>query len=197
MIHLSGSEATATMRELVAQSSSGHERPYVVAIDGRSGTGKSTLASTLVDGLDAAIIDGDSFFTGGVELRTDDPQSRAADCIDWRLQREIILTLQAGRTASWLPFDWNAVDGSRSTKPVHVESKPVLILEGVYSARPELSDLIDLRVLLVAPKSVRGRRLNRREGGIGPWEEQWHQAEDWYFQHAAPDQWFDVMVDSH
>jgi uridine kinase len=196
MIRLNGIDATATLRELVAQRSSGRGHPYVVAIDGRSGTGKSTLASALVERLDAAIIDGDGFFTGGVELRTDDPRSRAAHCIDWRLQREIILTLCAGRTASWLPFDWNAFDGSLSTKQVHVESKPVLILEGVYSARPELSSLIDLRILLSTPEPVRVQRLNRREGGIGPWERQWHEAEDWYFQHAASDQWFDIIVEN-
>lgn len=195
MIRLSGSNATTTLRELVAQRSLGHGRPYVVAIDGRSGAGKSTLASALVDGLDAAIIDGDSFFTGGVELRTDDPQSRAADCIDWRRQRVIVLTLRDGRTASWLPFDWNVFDGSRSTTPVQVKSKSVLILEGVYSARPELSDLIDLRILLSTPEPVRVQRLNQREGGIGPWERQWHEAEDWYFRHAAPDRRFDIIVE--
>jgi hypothetical protein len=27
--------------------------------------------------------------------------------------------------------------------------------------------------------------------------EQRHQAEDWHFQHAAPDQWFDVVFDCH
>ena len=103
---------------------------------------------------------------------------------------------RAGRTVSWLPFDWNAFDGSRSTKPAYVERKPVLILEGVYAARPELSDLIDLRVLLSTPEPVRVLRLNQREGGIGPWEQQWYDAEDWYFEHAAPDQWFDIIVEN-
>jgi hypothetical protein len=56
--------------------------------------------------------------------------------------------------------------------------------------------LMDLRILLRAPTSVRVQRLNRREGGIGPWELQWHEAEDWYFEHAAPDQWFDVIVEN-
>ena len=63
----------------------------------------------------------------------------------------------ASRTVSWLPFGWNAFDGSRSTKPAYVERKPVIILEGVYAARPELSDLIDLRVLLSTPEPVRNQ----------------------------------------
>ncbi len=52
--------------------------PYVIAIDGRSGAGKSTLAARLAKVLDALVIDGDSFFHGGVKLRRDTPEERAS-----------------------------------------------------------------------------------------------------------------------
>ena len=35
----------------------------------------------------------------------------------------------------------------------------VVIVDGVYSARPELADLVDVRVLLEVPADVRSRRL--------------------------------------
>jgi hypothetical protein len=38
--------------------------------------------------------------------------------------------------------------------------------------------------------------LHLHERGIGPWGQQWHEAEDWYFQHAAPDRWFDIIVEN-
>jgi len=40
---------------------------------------------------------------------------------------------------------------------------------------------------------VRVQRLHLRERGIGRWEQQWHEA---YFQHAAPDRWFDIIVEN-
>jgi uridine kinase len=69
------------------------------------------------------------------------------------------------------------------------------VLEGAYSARPELHDLVDLRVLLVVSDATRRARLLAREGNIGRWETQWHEAEDWYFAHVAPTSSFDVVVD--
>jgi uridine kinase len=62
-------------------------RPTLVAIDGRSGVGKSTFAKRLARLRETAIIEGDDFYAGGVGLRTDSPAERAESCIDWRRQR--------------------------------------------------------------------------------------------------------------
>lgn len=72
----------------------------------------------------------------------------------------------------------------------------MIVLEGVYSARPELSDLLDLRVLLSIPDEMRLARLAAREGSIGPWERQWHEAEDVYFRDIMTLRSFDVVVDA-
>ena len=37
-------------------------------------------------------------------------------------------------------------------------------------------------------------RVLEREASIGAWERQWHEAEDWYFAHAAPPHTFDAIV---
>jgi uridine kinase len=180
---------------LVRERSRGFDRPYVVAIDGRSGVGKSTLAARLSGELDATVIDGDDFFRGGVELRNDAPSDRARDCIGWALQRPILEALRAGRDGRYFAFDWDAFDGSLATEPTSVVARTFVVIEGVYSARPELHDLIDLRVLVQVPDATRLERLLAREGAIGPWERQWHEAEVWYFEHAAPPSSFDVLVD--
>jgi uridine kinase len=168
--------------------------PCMVALDGRSGVGKSTLAARLATATGATVIDGDDFFAGGVELRRDPPDRRAAACIDWRRQREVLTTLREGRAAKYLAFDWDAFDGRLESAPTVVEAAPLVILEGVYAARPELADLIDLRVLLRVPDDVRLRRLEAREGGIGESERAWHEAEEWYFANAARETSFDVVV---
>ncbi len=171
-------------------------RPLIIAIDGRSGTGKSTLAARLAGALDATVIDGDDFFAGGVEVRTDAPADRARDCIDWRRQRPVLEALRAGEVARYHAFDWDAFDGSLEAEATEHAPRPIILFEGVYTARPELSDLLDLRVLVEVPDDVRLARLRSREGAIGPWERQWHEAELWYFAHAAPPPGFDVIVES-
>jgi uridine kinase len=169
-------------------------RPCVVAVDGRSGSGKSTLAAQLTVALDAALLDGDDFFAGGVEVRGDTPEDRASACIDWSRQRPVLEALRAARPASYLAFDWAAFDGRLRAAPTSVESRAIVIFAGVYSARPELCDLVDLRVLLCVTEEVRSARVQAREGSINAWERQWHEAEDWYFAHRAPPPHFDVIL---
>ena len=75
-----------------ARSVSAHR--LVVAIDGRSGAGKSTVAEALAQAIGAVIVHCDDFIAASVsnvewDRRT--PEQRAADAIDWRrLKREAI-----------------------------------------------------------------------------------------------------------
>jgi hypothetical protein len=170
--------------------------PHVVALDGRSGAGKSTHARNLAGPLGAAVVEGDGFFTGGIAVRGDEPADRVRDCIDWRAQRPVLDGLRRRLEVSYHAFDWARFDGSRESALTRVAPCHVILLEGVYSARPELGDLVDTRVVVVASHPTRRRRLLEREGPIGPWWQQWHEAEDWYFSRIAPLSGFDLVVDA-
>ena len=187
----------ATIVEHVAARRGDLRRTLCVALDGHSGVGKSTLARQLAQAIPAMLLDGDGFFAGGVAVRSDSPEARARDCIDWRRQRAVLDALRAGRPARYRAFDWEAFDGSLQTELTVVElaSSQVVILEGVYSARPELADLLDLRVLLRVPDDVRTARLLGREQSITAWELQWHEAEEWYFASTAPPTGFVIIVE--
>lgn len=173
----------------------GSARPYVVAIDGRSGAGKSTFTQRLATALGACVVDGDGFFRGGVEVRSDGPRERAEACIDWRLQRSVLTSLRAGQVASYAAFDWSAFDGRLEATLTVLEPRAFILLEGVYAARPELAACVDLRVLIRVTEATRIARLTAREGSIGPWERQWHEAETWYFAELAPEGTFDLVID--
>lgn len=168
--------------------------PFVVAIDGRSGAGKSTLAGYVAEPLGAVVISGDDFFRGGVTVRADSPRERANDCIAWRELRPVLQDLREERCATYRPFDWDAFDGRLSVHEKRLNPSRFVVLEGVYSTRPELSDLIDLRVLLSIPHELRLTRLIAREGALTPWELQWHEAEDFYFESVVPEEHFDVVL---
>lgn len=61
-------------------------------------------------------------------------------------------------------------------------SADIVILEGAYSARPELHDVLDILILLNTPPEQRRRQLLQREGDHyrTDWEARWSAAEDHY-----------------
>ena len=170
------------------------ERPFIVSIDGRSGSGKSTLAAFVAQKLDCTVISGDDFFAGGETVSPLAPEELAQICIDWKSQRAVLESLYRNEPAQFFPYDWDAFDGSKRFEPTHIGVRKIVVFEGVYSARPELRDLVDLRVLIEIPEKERHQRLLKREGQMGEWEKQWHRAEDWYFTTAAPRSAFDIVL---
>ena len=180
--------------------------PFLVALDGGSGSGKSSLAALVAAELNAAIVESDDFFAAGItdaEWGAMAPGERAAAAIDWRrLRREALEPLVAGKVASWHPFDFAAGTRPDGTYPLAAEAvtrgpAAVIILDGAYSARPEISDLIDLAVLVDVPTSERHRRIALRETDKtfpAAWHARWDAAEDYYFTHARPASSFDLVV---
>lgn len=123
--------------------------------------------------------------------------------IDWRRQRQVLISLRVHGCATWHPFDWDATDWDGeapplSAVPIHARAGAVVILQGAYSCRPELRDLLDLTVLLQAPDEVRTRRLRAREGADehADWSARWARAEDYYFTHVVPAGDFDLVLRS-
>jgi uridine kinase len=182
------------------QAASPAPTPVLVALDGRSGAGKSTLASRVAAaiGAGALVIDGDDFYCGGDDAYWDalGPAEKVDLVIDWRRQRSLLESLRRGEPATWRPYDWDADDG-RLAAEITAGPAGVVILDGAYSARPELADLFSLRGLLDTPRHVRRARLLQREGAHyrAEWEARWGEAEDLYFDQLMPPPAFDLVLD--
>ena len=111
---------------------------------------------------------------------------------DWqRMRREALEPLRLGRAARYRPYDWVAGGGLVAAE-VEVAPADVVIVDGVYSARPEFGDLIDLAVLVDTPAEERLRRLRARGHGNDRWWSRWSAAEDVYFASVRAS--FDLVV---
>ena len=159
---VSGVELDVLIREWRSRA----QRPILVALDGRSGVGKTTLAADVARRHDGAVIVADDFYSGASDAdwqRLPAPD-RVARVIDWqRLRTEALEPLLDGRTARWRPFDWQAGQDT-SNDLLEQQPVPMVVLDGAYSARPELADLIDIAVLLQLDDGTRRSRLIAREG---------------------------------
>lgn len=174
-------------------------RPILVTLDGRSGTGKSTIAKHIAERLGGVEITADDFWVGGSneEWDTKSPKEKAEMAIDWkRLRNEVLEPLLAGKPATWYPFDWKAGHGL-SANALHSEPKPLIVLDGAYSSRPELQDIINLSILVEVPDDAHRRtRLIGREGEdyMKDWHGRWDVAEDYYFTDIRPRESFDLII---
>lgn len=149
------------------------------------------------------VIDGDDFYAGGSAESWDRRTAveKAARVIDWRRQRVVLRDLRERGSAAWRPFDWDAPDWDRdpaplAPEPIRCAAGSVVLLEGAYSCRPELHDLLDLRVFLDPPPELRRRQLLEREGDAyrADWEARWAAAEDHYFTAVMPPRGFDLVL---
>ena len=179
--------------------------PIVVALDGGSGAGKSTLASLIASKVETAVIPVDDFFSAHIlENQWDvfSVEERLQHVFDWQRVREsAIKPLLAGNRARWQVFDF--VSGLRAdgtygmqTDPAELEPADVILLDGAYSAGPELADLVDLAILVDVSIEERRARLAPREDVdfLEHWHQLWDPVEEVYFACVRPKESFDLVV---
>ncbi len=144
--------ATVTCR---ACAKGADHRPIVLAVDGRSSSGKTTLAARLQD-----------VVAGSAVVHTDD--------IVWWHSRfgwadlligGILAPARAGRPVSYRPPEW---DERRRTGAIEVPADcPLLIIEGVGAARRESAHLTDAAIWVQADERETEHRNLVRVGQPG------------------------------
>ena len=141
--------------------------PFLVAIVGGSGSGKSWLAERLEAALDgkAARLSQDDFYHDRSRVP---PEERAAlnfdhpDAIDWQSLEKAVQELMEGRVASLPTYDFKT--HCRDPCFRALEPKPIILMEGLWLLRQQsLRDCFDLKVFIECPLSTRLRRRIERD----------------------------------
>lgn len=129
-------------------------------------------------------------------------EERLKYMFDWqRLRESAIVPLLAGKPAMWYAFDFKSglrSDGTygMKTDPIELEPADVILIDGAYSACPELGDLVDLTILVDMSIGERHARLASREDKdfMDRWHKIWDPVEKYYFTHVRPKSSFDLVV---
>lgn len=172
------------LRAIAAARANSPGRSVLIAIDGRGGAGKSTLAETLARDLpDSALIHTDDFALGW------------KGGWDWvRFQAQVLLPVLEARQAKYQRYDWNSNQLAEwHDLPVGIKA---LIFEGVSSTRRELADPWDITVWVEAPEDLRRKRGLQRDGaGARHLWDRWMAQEDAWIADQKPVERCDFIID--
>ena len=178
-VRIDASEAPAFVRQRLA----GLTGTRWVGIDGKGGSGKTTLAAAVAAGLPAAVVvHVDDFARPSVETWERD-----------RFVAQVLAPLAAGQPARYERWDWDT-DASAGWAEVGVGV--AVVVEGVSSTDVRLGVPWDVTLWVDAPHEVRLARALARDGEAmrQQWVDAWMPAEDAYEAAQRPQERVDAVV---
>jgi uridine kinase len=172
------------------------QKTLLVCIDGGGAAGKSTLAYKFQELNDnVTIVHMDDFYRPSDERQFIDQAQKIGGYFDWeRVRSQVLIPLGLDEPGRYQRYDWNS-DQLAEWHEVPVGG--IVIIEGCYSMRNELSPLYDVRIWVDSSRAFRLERGVVRDGGGNRemWENVWLPAEDLYFEVQNPRVNAEIIID--
>jgi len=123
----------------------------IIGIAGGTGSGKTTVVRKIVEALPphyVAVVPLDSYYNDTTEMTEEQRHAinfDHPDAFDWKLLNKQVNELREGRAIEQPTYSYIACNRLKET--VHVEPKPVIIIEGIMALlNKKLRDIMDLKV---------------------------------------------------
>ncbi len=172
---------TEKMRELFRMiDNMSSKNSLIVAIEGGSASGKTTLAELLKNTYDCNVFHMDDFFLRP-EQRTPQRLAEIGGNVDReRFEKEILLPLKNKEAVCYRPFDCSS---QSLTEPITVSHKRITVVEGAYSMHPSFGKYYGLSIFLdISSEFQRERILIRNSPGLAErFFNEWIPMENRYF----------------
>jgi hypothetical protein len=162
----------------------------LAAVDGWGCGGKTALCEGLLDRLEpaAAYLSTDEFFEGFGRRGPDPvtPHLRFGEFV------QALRDLRATGSARVRPFDWAA----DRIGPAQEVAADIVLVEGLFSLRPEVRDFYGLRIWVEGRLDTRMARVVARDGAhmVPFWENEWLALEAAYMRRERPWAFADLVV---
>lgn len=139
----------------------GQKKRIVIAIDGRCGSGKTTIAKTLADEYHATLFHMDDFFLRA-EQRTPERLATPGGNVDYeRFISEIMTGIAGKETVMLRRFNHSTFQPGEAEE---VAIRDVVIVEGTYSCHPQLREFYDLKIFVTTEYETQLERILKRSG---------------------------------
>ena len=172
--------AVDAINEIIKQEDN-TDRPILVAIDGRCGSGKTTLGEYLKGQLDCNLFHMDDFFLR-MEQRTPDRMKETGGNVDYeRFYETVLIPVQKKESVCYQPFsckEWRLLDA------YEIPYKRINIIEGSYSLHPYFGKPYQLKIFMNIASDVQLANIRKRNGEekAKEFQEKWIPKEEAYFE---------------
>ena len=125
----------------------------IIGVAGGTGSGKTTVVKKIVEALPphyVAVVPLDSYYNDTSDMT--DAERKAInfdhpDAVDWELLNKHVRQLKAGEAVEQPTYSY--ILSNRLPETVHVEPKPVILIEGIMTlVNKELRDMMDIRIFV-------------------------------------------------
>lgn len=178
-------------------------KPYLIAVDGRCGSGKTgfaDIAAQLIPGF-MHVIHMDDFYLPW-EARAEDWKDHPAGNMDLeRVRTQILDPVRAGRPLAYPPILQAAAETTQDLDGEPIETDPddveMILIEGTYSQHPSLAKYYDWMLFLTCGHEEQTRRLQAREGDYYPtFNSLWRALEERYFAACGTESKAHMVIDT-
>lgn len=165
----------------------------LIAIDGRCGSGKTTLARDLARTYGGTVVHMDDFYIP-LNQRKSDWMEQVGGNMDFeRLRSQVLQPLRNGCQAGYRPF---LCQTGCYGEEILLQPGGLTILEGTYSHHPALEVKFDWRIFLTCSAEEQKQRLMEREGErFARFREIWIPLEERYFAAYQVQEHADLVLD--
>lgn len=143
----------------------------LIAIDGLSVSGKSTLAERMVPAIGGECIFLDDFVRPEAEWRGRATRAFPFPFIRYGDFMAAVQVAARGEACRYAPYDWST--GAVSTTLREIAPTSRVIVEGVSALHPDLAPLYDLRFWVESDAATTIEASLAR--GVGDWEKEWRE----------------------
>lgn len=190
---LIGKEAAVFLPVFVAVEKEMREKEYVVlAIDGMSAAGKSSLSAFLQKVYGSGALHADDFFLQQHQ-RTAQRLAETGGNIDYERFSKAVHLAGKGEVFAYQPFNCQTM---QLDPAVEVPKSRLTIIEGVYCLHPKVGVKPDISVFLKVDSALQQQRVLKRSGAAlaGRFAQEWIPMENKYFQEMGIEKKCDISI---